>query len=369
LYYYNKKEDQEDLLGAEGQISLENSTIVALNQEGKPNWTIKFTISNLDERSSREELMIGTKTKEERDDWLFLLRGKILYLQYLALMESSNQRPDLRVVNFFSLRNVGTLHLEGVKITVPVLKILCGVLEDHEETERISLVGADLDDDGLALIGKVLEKMHGLLSINFSRNRLTSFGVKTLVKCLSQHAALQEIDLSHNEIDDEGAGLLSELLEKNPDVDTVDLSHNRISGKDEKAFGSLAKALASLKLLTALKFRHNKLGDSAAVAFANVVATHPGIVEILLGKNDIKDSGAKALFSALHDNQCVQKIDVSHNKIGTKGVAALKDLLAANKNIHSVDLSNNNSVIGGPALSSFSELKDVDLSDFVVHSV
>lgn len=84
-------------------------------------------------------------------------------------------------------------------MTIPLLKILCGVLADHEETERISLIDADLDDDGLVLLCKVMEAMPGLLSFNFSKNRLTSYGLKSLsqVKTIPmRHSFLKFTDYS-----------------------------------------------------------------------------------------------------------------------------------------------------------------------------
>ncbi len=36
LYYYNKKEEQDDIAGAEGEISLENAEVSAQDLEGKP---------------------------------------------------------------------------------------------------------------------------------------------------------------------------------------------------------------------------------------------------------------------------------------------------------------------------------------------
>ena len=79
--------------------------------------------------------------------------------------------------------------MEGTKVTIPLLKILCGVLADHEETERISLIDADLDDDGLVLLCKVMEGMPGLLSLNFSKNRLTSYGLKSLSQVCKNHSS------------------------------------------------------------------------------------------------------------------------------------------------------------------------------------
>ena len=36
---------------------------------------------------------------EERNDWLTLMQGKVLYLQYLALCREEQIRPDPRVIS------------------------------------------------------------------------------------------------------------------------------------------------------------------------------------------------------------------------------------------------------------------------------
>jgi hypothetical protein len=44
-------------------------------------------------------LIVGAKTLEERNDWLTLMQGKVLYLQYLALCRKEQIRPDPRVIS------------------------------------------------------------------------------------------------------------------------------------------------------------------------------------------------------------------------------------------------------------------------------
>lgn len=364
LYYYNTKEEQDDIAGAEGEISLEHSIVVPIDLEGKPKWTIKITVTERDASStSREELVIGTKTKEERDDWLFLLRGKMLYLQYLNLMEQTKSRPDTRIVSLFSRRSVGTLNIDGKPLTVPVLRIIGGALAEHKETERISLTGASIDDEGLAVVGEFVQGMPGLLSLNLARNNFTSAGVAALAQALSEHTSLQELNLSHNPIGDEGVLSICPVIEANADLDTVSLASNKISGAE--AARALVKAFSSLKLLSAVRLQDNEIVDEAAAELAHLLESHPGIIEIKLQGNQIGDDGALAIFRALQSNKVAKQLDLSRNAIGSKGVEGLKDLFANNEFLEKINLSANRNLIGGPELTALTELgQGVEIEDF-----
>lgn len=71
-----------------------------------------------------EELLVGTKTEEERDDWLALLQGRIVYLQYLALAEKEKFHPDTRVLSdLLASQRLSNLNLDDRPLTSGVLKI------------------------------------------------------------------------------------------------------------------------------------------------------------------------------------------------------------------------------------------------------
>ncbi len=63
-------------------------------------------------------MIIGAKTKEERDDWLVLMQGKILYLQYLNLARDELCRPDTRIISLLSRYVPGHSQIHGVTVGV-----------------------------------------------------------------------------------------------------------------------------------------------------------------------------------------------------------------------------------------------------------
>eukprot|EP00005_Dracoamoeba_jomungandri_P005812 CAMPEP_0174260760 /NCGR_PEP_ID=MMETSP0439-20130205/10444_1 /TAXON_ID=0 /ORGANISM="Stereomyxa ramosa, Strain Chinc5" /LENGTH=973 /DNA_ID=CAMNT_0015345079 /DNA_START=20 /DNA_END=2941 /DNA_ORIENTATION=+ len=365
LYYYNRKEEEDDVAGAEGEINLENSIVKSEDSEGKPKWTIRITVTDFEDASSgssREELIIGTKTMEDRDDWLCLLRGKSLYLSYLNLMQQSKLRPDGRFITLCQSRNIGSLELDYRPLSLPVIKMLSDVLESHSETESISLAGCDLDDDCLACIGEFLQRMPELLSLNLSRNKFTARGLAALAEGLSDHSSLEQLNLSSCGICDDGLESICSIIEQNKELDVLNLSGNEIVGDDSSEMSRLAAAIGKTGLLSVLKLNNNKLGDNAAQELAQNITQHPGIIEIKLQNNQIGDAGAIALFDALHDNDIVKKVDLSTNKIATKGLAALKTLLESNTVLEKVDLSSNPSIIGDEELKTLAEIPDVSLA-------
>lgn len=99
---------------------------------------------------------------EERNDWLTLMQGKVLYLQYLALCREEQIRPDPRVIslcgryitarrtpaptvmsapnsNFLSSSSsfvsmsISVLNLDDLHISTGLLKILRTLFENHKE--------------------------------------------------------------------------------------------------------------------------------------------------------------------------------------------------------------------------------------------
>ncbi|KAL6056031.1 Calponin (CH) domain containing protein [Balamuthia mandrillaris] len=361
LSYYNKKEDQDDISASEGELSLENAQVSAKNDEdGKPKWTITFEIHD---GGAREELIVGTKTKEERDDWLFLAKGKVLYLKYLALCETNKERPDTRILSLFPRRNIGTLSLEGLKLTVPVLQILTSLLVDHTETERLSFTNTEMGDKEVELVAEMLRDMPNLLALDLSYNNITSAGAKALAESLMEHTLLQEINLSHNQLDDAAIEYLTPVFDRNTDLDIVDLSFNKLQGDGDSA-ANLITSLSSLKLLSSVQLNDNQLSDSATLEVAKLATQHPSVIAVHLQNNNIGDEGAIALFHALKDNKCVKVVDLSQNKVGTAGLVALRELWQANSSIETVHLSGNRNIIGGKELAAFKDLENLSIPAF-----
>jgi cortexillin 1/2 len=363
LYYYNKKEDQDDISSSEGELSLEFCSISALELEGKPTWAIKLTVSE-EAESSREELVVGAKTQEERDDWFYFLQSKILYSRYLALSKRFKVRPDTRIINLFNSRKISAINLDELDLSVELLKLLGELFEIHKEPERVSLAGTQLDDARIALISSFLTEMPHLVSLNLSRNKFTSKGLGILAQVLTNHKQMKRLDLSHNEIDDAGFSLLVPVLASNENLEEVNLSHNRISGE---SVTDALRALGGLKSLSALKLHRNAMGDAAAIEISRILTSHPAIVSVKLQGNKIGDQGAAAIFDSLKTNSSVTNLDLSNNAIGTQGLKHLKELFETNQIVRKVELSGNNNLIGGGDLKELLELSDIEVPNFSLY--
>lgn len=371
LYYYNKKEEQDDIAGAEGEVSLENAVVTAHDEEeSKPTWTIKIAVS-VDENgdhSEREELIVGAKTMEERNDWFTLMQGKVLYLQYLALCRNEQLRPDPRIIALCGSMNISVLNLDELRLSTNLVEILGTLIESHREVERVSLSGADLDDEKVALVAKFLTSTPGLVSLNLSNNKITSKGVSSLAKALSTHKRIKVLNLSKNQIDDEGFQRLAAVFQSNADLEQVALARNKISGASG-SFTEAAQAFSALGKLSRLSLNSNQLGDEAAAELAKVFQDHPSLVTVKLQSNKIGTAGAAAIFDALQTNNSVTQVNLGFNKIGNDALSNLKQLFIENQVIRSVELSGNRGITGGPQLKALAEVHDLDIPQFSAYKL
>lgn len=370
LYYYNKKEEQDDIAGAEGEVSLENAVVSGHDDaDSKPAWTIKIAVSEENgDHTDREELIVGAKTMEERNDWLTLMQGKVLYLQYLALCRKEQIRPDPRVISLCGSMSISVLNLDDLHISTGLLKILRTLFENHKEVERVSLSGTDLDDEKTAHVAKFLTAVPGLVSLNLSNNRIGSKGVSKLAETLSTHKHIKVLNLARNEIDDEGFQRLAAVFKHNVDLEQVTLTRNKITGASG-SFTEAAQAFSSLEKLSRLSLNRNQLGDEAAFELAKVFQTHPSLVVVKLQNNKIGTAGAAAIFDALKANTSVTQVSLSYNLIGNDALSNLKELFTENQVIRSVELSGNRGITGGPQLKALAEVHDLDIPQFSAQKV
>eukprot|EP00438_Fugacium_kawagutii_P005190 Skav234127 [mRNA] locus=scaffold753:141807:145664:- [translate_table: standard] len=70
-----------------------------------------------------------------------------------------------------------------------------------------------------------------LLQVDFSCNKLTSYGLEAIVKFCSQCPDLCVFKVFKNEIDDRGARHIATLLEKCTSIEEIHLSHNYLTAK------------------------------------------------------------------------------------------------------------------------------------------
>jgi Ran GTPase-activating protein (RanGAP) involved in mRNA processing and transport len=352
-----------------GSLDLEHSTVSAKDStEGKLKWTIKIitTVIDSEGEKKKEVLTVASKTKEERNDWLFALSSRVLYSHYLVLVYKQKLRPDLRIIGLFDRRNIGGIYLDDVHINLYTLKVLEKLLSSHTETERFSFQRAGLGNDEMSNIGNILKKKV-VKSINLSNNNISSAGVLTLVQQnLNKQTAIGELNLAHNQIDDSCVEALCEVLAENKELHTLVLTGNKLTGS---SFEVLSKTLVQMDNLTSLKLGQNEINDEGVAKLSPLLGSESSISTVKLQQNNITDKGVESMCKALEDNSSVKILNLKGNKIGTNGVLAIQQLLEENETLETIELSQNRNTVGGKEFEAFSEIPGVEFSEFSFRKV
>jgi len=357
LSYYNKPEDVDDL--AEGELSLENTTAEGRELKSAPQYVIKFRVK---ENEEKEELLVASKNQLDRDEWLTEIVGRIVYLQYLNVMEAQSSRPDSRIVQLLKQQRLSTINLDNRSLQGgKVIKILKDFIEIHPELETVSFMNTEITDDELVLlVENVLRFLPKLRNLNLSRNSITEKGLEALGTL--SNTGILILNLSHNKIGDGIPDGFLKVLKNNPEVRSLDLSHNHIG---DAGIEKLSGVLVGLGDLNGILLSGNMIGDAGCKGIARVVESGKGIEEVNLKGNKIRDDGARVILKAVGKRGGIKMVDLGENEVGTEGIAAVSEVFGNGKKAGvEVDFSGSRELVGGAGLKVLTELTDVEAPKF-----
>jgi len=344
LYYYENETGDK---GHEGLVDLNRGCEVVRQKavkeddSAKKQWPLKITVGD-------RKLFVRAPTKKERHSWYLFLASKIAHLNYLKSVEASGARVDTRLITLFNSESITDLHLDHRAIGEDAAVALSKTLPAHDETEHLSLIDTNLDDNTIKPVAEVLEKL-SLKSLNLSKNKIGGPGAEELAKGIAQNVSLVDLNLEDNKIDDAGVSTLAANIAAKPALTSINFNGNNIGASGAKA---LAEHLSTGDhALPHLLLSRNHLGDEGATAIAHLLSSNKTISQVFLAGNGIGDRGAIAICQALGSEALVTELDLSDNNIGTDGALAVQKLLATNSTLASVNLSGNKRLTGSAALA------------------
>lgn len=166
---------------------------------------------------------------------------------------------------------------------------------------------ANLRDEDLGVLAKVVQKTQVLETLNLSCNNLTLADGR-FTFALALNSTIKVLYLSQNKIGPDGANQLSMALKAN---DT----------------------------LVKLGMDGNDLGDAGAKVMSTTLIANKTLESLSLGANQITDAGAKAIATPLKDqNNCLGVITLRGNKISSGGAQHFLDALATNVALYEINL-------------------------------
>jgi len=146
---------------------------------------------------------------------------------------------------------------------------------------------------GAELIVNCIPGNHSLRELNLTGNDIGNNGVIILGNVLNKSISLQKLHLAANNVTDPGVITLSEALKENTILEELNMAANSLQN-------GAVNLVNSLKLNTTLKIldiSHNKIKNAGATKIAKILANQTSLQTLYIDGNDIFEKGKKKLAS------------------------------------------------------------------------
>lgn len=199
------------------------------------------------------------------------------------------------------------LHLRSNNIGNEGLNKLAECASKKCLVSELDLMGNNISDEGAKSLFKLLttcqssNHLHGFKSLQLNDNKIGNAGLEALMQLFNYNNDLQFLLLRNNQISDQGVEKLvaSYLNCKIHNLIAIDLSYNRIGNDGSR---ELAKIL-QYKKLCALHLENNKIGDDGALAFIKTTPDYSILsarfckMNVIFRNNYISENAQKELLS------------------------------------------------------------------------
>lgn len=311
---------------------------------------------------SRQEAVLMMKCLHEYNDATIvekaasLLQKNETFNNKIDLSYSEITPVDCAAIVFFinKLHNLMELNLSSNKISDQGVSFLCSVVRDgHCTLNTLDLGSNKIQDQGVSQLSEALRDANcKLTKLMLPGNYITYQGASHLRDALKNaNCKLTKLDLGGNSMGDIGVSRLSEALKDvNCKLEKLDLVETDIT--DQGVF-HLCEALKNVNCkLTKLDISANMISFHGALSMSVALKdVNCKLTKMNLEVNDIGNLGVFHLSDALKDENCkFTRLDLTGVKMGDEGLAHLCDALI-NENCLVTDLDLSHNAITGQGVS------------------
>uniref|UniRef100_A0A673M3N6 NACHT domain-containing protein n=1 Tax=Sinocyclocheilus rhinocerous TaxID=307959 RepID=A0A673M3N6_9TELE len=252
----------------------------------------------------------------------------------------SQLKVDRKGADFFSavipfLRNLRNLTLDLKGAAEDEVATLMEALPKTTSFESLSLSQLVLGDHGATVLGRALQSVPNLKSINLSQCSVwTAARGQDLVRGLVQCVSLAEIRLDSVILDEEGITILAQGFSRLTSLRRLSLSDNNVT---DQAGEKLLAALSHCRVLQKLQLSKNQLGQASAAKLAQVVPLLPQLSELNLSENQFGQQGSMSLCEGLMSMKALKILHLT--SIGSSDLVGVASSLKHCPSIEDVSLS------------------------------
>ncbi|KAL1256905.1 hypothetical protein QQF64_012450 [Cirrhinus molitorella] len=260
-------------------------------------------------------------------------------------------KVDRKCADFFSavipyLQNLRNLTLDLKGAAEDELEMLAEALPDTTAFESLSLSHVVLSDRGAAVLGRELQKVPNLKSINLSQcSGWTAAQGRDLVISLVQCVLLTEIRLDSVVLDEEGVNILAQGFSYLTSLKRLSLNNIRVVTSETFVNGTgilyLLASFRSFRQMEEIELESWRMGDSGINELVKYIPSWAELVKLSLSDNSVTDQAGEKLLAALSHCRVLQKLQLSKNQLGQASAAKLAQVLPLLPQLSDLNLSEN----------------------------
>uniref|UniRef100_A0A8C2JW22 Protein NLRC5-like n=1 Tax=Cyprinus carpio TaxID=7962 RepID=A0A8C2JW22_CYPCA len=263
----------------------------------------------------------------------------------------SQLRVDRNSADFFSavipfLQNLRNLTLDLKGADEDVLEKLAEALPNTPAFESLSLSQFVLGDHGAAVLGRALQSVPNLKSINlYQCSGWTAARGRDLVRGLVQCVLLAEIRLDSVVLDEEGITILAQGFSHLASLRRLSLNNIRVVTSETFVNGTgilcLLTSFKDFRQMEEIELESWRMGDGGTYELVKYIPLWTELVKLSLSDNNVTDQAGEKLLVALSHCRVLQKLQLSKNRLGQACAAKLAQVLPLLPQLTELNLSEN----------------------------
>uniref|UniRef100_A0A9J8D382 NLR family CARD domain containing 5 n=1 Tax=Cyprinus carpio carpio TaxID=630221 RepID=A0A9J8D382_CYPCA len=263
----------------------------------------------------------------------------------------SQLRVDRNSADFFSavipfLQNLRNLTLDLKGADEDVLEKLAEALPNTPTFESLSLSQFVLGDRGAAVLGRALQSVPNLKSINlYQCSGWTAARGRDLVRGLVQCVLLAEIRLDSVVLDEEGITILAQGFSHLASLRRLSLNNIRVVTSETFVNGTgilcLLTSFKDFRQMEEIELESWRMGDGGTYELVKYIPSWTELVKLSLSDNNVTDQAGEKLLGALSHCRVLQKLELSKNRLGQACAAKLAQVLPLLPQLTELSLSEN----------------------------
>uniref|UniRef100_A0A8C1ZJH1 NLR family CARD domain containing 5 n=1 Tax=Cyprinus carpio TaxID=7962 RepID=A0A8C1ZJH1_CYPCA len=262
-------------------------------------------------------------------------------------LKFSQLKMDRKGADFFSavipfLRNLRNLTLDLKGAAEDDVATLMEALPKTTSFESLSLSQLVLGDHGTAVLGRALQSMPNLKSINLSQcSGWTAARGRDLVRGLVQCVSLSEIRLDSVILDEEGITILAQGFSCLTSLRRLSLNKIRVVTSETFVNGTgILYLLASFKgfrQMEEIELESWRMGDSGTCELVKYIPSWTELVKLSLSENQFGQQGSMSLCEGLMSTKALKILHLT--SIGSSDLVGVASSLKHCPSIEDVSLS------------------------------